>query len=236
MIKPNVRASFGRKEAELLVAFAGPEGERRLHEQGIDTLMDDARLLRRLLQHRSHDLPASLVFYLLVRHALLEREIVDRDLADYTAALLLEFMSTDRAYRISSGDPERVFYLTDIVADLERARGLREAEAYLHLGNFALWLAGVFPDHITHRVQRKGGPPLSYYDGMGATGFRGAAGTSLAARHGLEDLFFRVAKDFVHVRSALNSLSDALFFPRAGDPVERVIREVKDRFSRRLEA
>jgi hypothetical protein len=36
------------------------------------------------------------------------------------------------------------------------------------------------------------------------------------------------------VRSALNGLSDALFFPHPGDAVERVIREVSDNFDRHV--
>jgi hypothetical protein len=234
MILPNVRASFGRREAELLVALAGPNGERRLREQGIDALLDDARLVRLLLQRDGiSTAPAPLLFYLLVRHALLSREIHDRQLADYTAALLLEFGKQGRAYAPEPGDASRFFYLADILTELDRARGEREFQLRVHLGNFALWMAGVFPDHITHRVQRRGAPPLSYYDALGASGFRGAASMPLAVRYGVGDLFVRAAAEFPQLRSALNSLSDALFFPRPKDAVERLLREVGDAFDRR---
>jgi hypothetical protein len=233
MIKPNVRASFGRREAEFLVALAGPRGEERLREEGLDALLDDTAVVRALLQRDGIRLtPAPLVFYLLVRHALLEREIADRQLADYTAALLLEFGNAGRAHRIERHDPEQLLYLADILTAMERARGEREAQLRVHLGNFALWLAGIFPDHITHRVQRRGAPPLSYYDEMGASGFRAAAGTEVAVRHGLGDLFLRLAEEFSNVRSALNSLSDALFFPQPRDVTERVLRQVKEDFER----
>ncbi len=235
MIKPNVRASFGRKEAEFLLALAGPEGESRLREEGLDALLDDPRLVRSFLQRGgiSHA-PAPLVFYLLVRHALLEREVADRRLADYTAALLLEFGNAGRAHRVGRDDDANFRYLTDILAALEQARGEREFQLRVHLGNFALWLAGVFPDHITHRVQRRGAPPLSYYDEVGAIGFRTAAGTDLALRHGLGDLFLSFSDEFSNVRAALNTLSDALFFPHPRDGVERVLREVTDHFERSL--
>jgi hypothetical protein len=233
MIQPNVRASFGRREAELLLSLAGPEGEARLRKGGIDALLDDAAVVRSVLQRRGTDTaPAPLFFYLLVRHALLTREIQDRQLADYTAALLLEFGKAQRAYSISDGEEPRFLYLADILMELERAHGEREFQLRVHLGNFALWLAGVFPDHITHRVQRRGAPPLSYYDELGAAGFRRAASMELALRHGLGDLFLRVADEFTHVRSALNGLSDALFFPQPKDGVERVLREVQDRLER----
>ena len=56
----------------------------------------------------------------------------------------------------------------------------------------------------------------------------------LALRHGLGDVFLRAADQFTHIRSALNGLSDALFFPHPRDTVERVLREVSDRFHRGL--
>jgi hypothetical protein len=238
MIRPNVRASFGRREAEILVSLAGAEGEMRLREQGIDALLDDAALVRTLLRRGGvSTAPAPLVFYLLVRHALLEREVRDRQLADYTAALLLEFGRLTRPAPEEEESPlPRTLYLADILAELERARGEREFRLRAHLGNLALWMAGVFPDHITHRVQRRGAPPLSYSDELGAAGFRSAAGMELAMRYGMGELFLRVSQEFTSVRSALNGLSDALFFPHPADAVERVLREVSDRFRRGLEA
>ncbi len=233
MIRPNVRASFGRREAELLMALAGPGGEERLREEGLDALLDDARVFGALMHRRglSHA-PAPLVFYLMVRHALLQREILDRQVADYTAAVLLEFGTAGKAHRVDGGEGEPFLYLADILGALEKARGEREFLLRVHLGNFALWLAGLFPDHITHRVQRRGAPPLAYYDELGAVGFRTAAGSEMALRHGLGDLFLRVADRFPDVRTALNTLSDAVLFPASRDPVERLLRQVSDDFRR----
>jgi hypothetical protein len=235
MIKPNVRASFGRREAELLLSITGPRGEARLREQGFDALLDDAEVLHALVRGgRVSSAPAPLVFYLLVRHALLRREIEDRQVADYIAAILLDFGMAGRAHAVDGGEGEPFHYLADVLAALERARGEREFLLRVHLGNFALWLAGLFPDHVTHRVQRRGAPPLSYYEELGALGFRSAAGSDLAASHGVGDVLLRVAEQFRDVRVALNSLSDSVFFPHNGDPVERLLRQAHDGFDTRL--
>jgi hypothetical protein len=235
MIKPNVRASFGRGEAELLIALAGPGGEHRLREEGLDALLDDTAVLRGLVRGERliSTAPAPLVFYVLVRHALLQREIEDRQLADYTAAVLLEFAMAGRAHRVDGGEGEPFHYLADVLDAIQRARGEREFLLRVHLGNFALWLGGVFPDWITTRVQRRGAPPLSYYDELGAAGFRMAAGSDVALRHGLGDLFLRAADRFRDVRGALNSLSDTLFFPHTRESVERLLRQVSEDFRRR---
>lgn len=236
MIRPNVRASFGRREAEILLALAGPAGEARLRTEGIDALLDDTDLVRTVLRRGGVDTaPAPLVFYLVVRHALLEREIRDRQMADYTAAVLLEFGRLTRSVSGPESQMPETMYLADILMELERARGDREFLLRAHLGNLALWIAGVFPDYVTHRVRRRGAPPLSYYDDLGAQGFRTAAGMEMALKHDLGDLFLRFADEFSSVRSALNGLSDALFFPQPSDSVERVLREVADTFQRRLE-
>ncbi|HUE95879.1 MAG TPA: hypothetical protein VMN39_04440 [Longimicrobiaceae bacterium] len=236
MIRPNVRASFGRHEAEILLALAGPEGEERLRHEGIDALLDDARLVRKLLGRGGIEMaPAPLVFYLLVRHALLEREIHDEQLADYTAAVLLEFGRIGRRSDGMAAVYPDTIYLVDILGEIEQARGAREFVLRAHLGNVALWLGGVFPDFIAERLQRRGAPPISYYDEMGAGAFRSAASMELAVRYGVGDLFIQFADQFSHVRSALNGLSDALFFPHSGDAVERVLREVTDRFNRGLD-
>lgn len=235
MIKPNVRASFGRGEAELLLSLVGPGGEARLREQGLDVLLDDAAVLRALVRGGGISMaPAPLVFYVMVRHALMQREIHDRQLADYTAAVLLEFATAGKAHRVDGGEGEPFHYLADILAALERARGEREFLLRMHLGNFALWLGGIYPDFITHRVQRRGAPPLSYYDALGAAGFRMAAGSDLALRHGVGDVLVNAADRFVDVRAALNSLSDTLFFPCSRDAVERLLRQVSDDFRRQF--
>ncbi|HET7231584.1 MAG TPA: hypothetical protein VFJ16_16360 [Longimicrobium sp.] len=235
MIKANVRASFGRREAELLLSVAGPRGEELLREQGLDALMDDVRVLHALMRRDGlSGAPVPLVFYLLVRHALLQRDLHDRQLADYTAAVLLDFGMAGRAGRVDGGEGEPFAYLADILGAIERARGEREFLLRVHLGNYALWLAGLFPDHITHRVRRRAAPPISYYDAMGASGFRGAAASEIALRHGLGDVFLTAADRFADVRSALNSLSDDVFFPRAKDPVDRLLRQVSDNFHRGL--
>ena len=233
MIRPNVRASFGRTEAELLLSVVGPGGEERLREGGMDALLDDVHVLRDLLRRDGISrAPAQLVFYLLVRHALLQREIHDRQLADYTAAVLLEFGVAGRAHHVDGGEGEPFQYLVDILAAIERARGEREFLLRVHLGNYALWLAGMFPDHLTHRVQRRGAPPISYYDAMGASGFRAAAGNQVALRHGLGEIFLQASERFADLRGALNSLSDEVLFTRPRDPVERLLRQATDDFRR----
>ena len=94
-----------------------------------------------------------------------------------------------------------------------------------HLGNYALWLSGMYPDYIEHRRWRRGGPDLDYYEEMGRRGFQLAAGHRLADDHGLTMLFTTAAERFGLLRAALNDVSDALLFPDRYSP-ERLMRQV----------
>lgn len=244
MILPNVRASLGREEAQWLLQLlgGGEAGEERrwgemLAEGGLDPLLDDPRALEAILRHpRLHPVPPRLAIYVMLRHTLLAAGIESRLLADYVAALVLEFGHGRRPFRIAEYDDKEYFYLVDIVEELAEASGRRAFLLRAHLGNFALWLSGLFPDHVTHRVRRKGGPGLDYYEEMGQTGYAMAADDPHARTESLDALYRDAAQTFGPVRRALNAFSDRHLFPRSASPVERLIRQAKNSFEGRFDA
>jgi hypothetical protein len=236
MILPTVRASFGRGEALQLVELLGrhdPElrdaARARLDESGLDSLLDDPRVLNALLTEPSVKVPPSVIFYALARQALLEGGIDNARVADFVASLLVAFGQTRRAYQLSDTDPEEFHYLVDIVLGLAAAEEQRAFLLRSHMGNLSLWLSGLFPDFIEGRMRRKGGPPLDYYERMGIAGYRMAAESPQAGRMGVESLYRDVSREFTGVRHALNRISDRYLWPAAGDPVARVLREVVGR-------
>ena len=221
MILANTR---GRLDAEdlslvlLLLSRGSPVRragfERRLEAEGPDPLLDEPALAGGLLEVRSLVLPSpALFFYVVIRDLLRRSGVDDRDLADYLAAMLIEFGRRDRAFRVDWHDDQVHRYLIDIVADLESSEGDRRFQVMAHLGNFALWLSGLFPDYIAARRLRKGGPDLSYYDTLGRRGFELASDHVLADRYHLDGVFRSAADHYDEVRRALNRLSDRLLFP-----------------------
>ncbi|MGH7471797.1 MAG: hypothetical protein ACRENP_27925 [Longimicrobiales bacterium] len=236
MILPNVRASFGRPEASFIVWLLtrGSEHERdqaeeRLRTEGFDSILDDPRTQNALLAHGGFSsAPQPLVFYVLVRHALLEGSITDRVMADYIAALLIEFGRGHRAYRIADDELPEYFYLLDLMDAAAHATGHRQFLLRAHLGEYALWLSGLFPDYITARVQRRGAPGLGYYEELGASGYRSAADHRDAERNGLHRVYRSCADAFTALRVALNRVSDRHLFPLRGDPVNRLLRQTGD--------
>src|SRR2546421_9759026 len=110
MILANVRGRL-RVQDFLLVALALAHGdtarraryERQLLEEGPDELLDEPGLLAALLALRTLMVPSPALFtYVAVRHTLRAAGVDDRALADYLAALLLEFGDHDRQDRKST--------------------------------------------------------------------------------------------------------------------------------------
>src|SRR5437870_6346218 len=233
MILANVRGRL-RAQDLLLVALALARGdaarraryERLLLEAGPDELLDEPDLLDALLALRTLVVPSPALFaYVAVRHTLRAAGVDDRALADYLAALLLEFGDHDRQVRIRRTDDETYHYLVDMVEDLT---GLDDAgeRAFLlrvHLGNYSLWLAGLFPDFIEARRSRKGGPDLPYYDELGRQGYQLASEHHLAGRYGVAEIYRSAAERFPTLRAAFNRLSDQVFFASATTP-DKILR------------
>ena len=234
MILPNVRVGLEAKDVGFLLAVISAGSDRtrkrvesRLGEEGLDSILDDPRTLNALLAGGGiSGAPLGLVCYVLVRHALLEHGVHDRTMADYVAALMVEFGRADRPLE---GDG-RFRYVVDIVSELNQASGARAFRLQAHLGEFSLWLTGLFPDHIVARVHRRGAPDLGYYEEMGAAGYRLAAVNRQAGDLGLDGVYRDCADRFSTLRVALNHVSDRFLFPAATAPVDRLLRQVADGF------
>jgi hypothetical protein len=233
MIHATVRHHLTRDDAQLVARLIARDSgtpleeiERTLSDEGIDAMLDDPRLPTALLragQGRWASLP--LFSYVMVRHALRRLGEEDRRLADYVAAVLMHFGMRDNAHRVSASDDQVYDSLAALLADVDDPDGRRSFLVRTHLGNYALWLSGLFPDYIEHRKWRRGGPDLDYYEEMGRKGFQLAAGHRLADDHGLATLFATAADRFGLLRAALNDVSDSLLFPNRYSP-ERLMRQV----------
>jgi len=195
--------------------------ERMLVSEGPDRLLDEPRLVEALLALRSLVVPSPPLFiYVVVRHTLSAAGVDDRPLADYLAAVLLEFADHERHTRIRAHDDQSYRYLVDMVSDLAALDGADERALLLraHLGNYSLWLAGLFPDYIAARRTRAGGPDLPYYDELGRQGYDLASRHRLAERYGMAEIYRAAAERFPALRLAFNRLSDRLFFPLVWTP------------------
>jgi hypothetical protein len=78
-----------------------------------------------------------------------------------------------------------------------------------HVGNYSLFITGIFHETVQHRSQR-GAPDVGYYEDLGRSNFRMAAGHQVARTCALSEVFEKLADGFREIRLALNHLSDSL--------------------------
>lgn len=233
MILADTRHHLTRDDAQLVARLIARDSgeelaaiERKLSDGEIDAVLDDDRLPDALMRARQGACASLPLFaYVMVRRALRRLGEDDRTLADYLAALMLHFGMRDRANRIGLSDDQTYETLVDLLADVDDPDGKRSFLVRTHLGNYALWLSGFFPDYIAHRQFRRGGPDLDYYEEMGRRGFQLAAGHRLARNHGMTTLYATAAERFGLLRAALNEVSDTMLFPDRSSP-DRLMRQV----------
>jgi hypothetical protein len=233
MILADTRHHLTRDDAQLVARLIARDSgselsqvEQQLADHGIDAVLDDPRLPGALLRSRQGACASLPLFsYVMVRHALKRLGEDDRLLADYLASLLLHFGLRDRAWRVGTSDDQVYTTLAELFADVDDPDGRRSFLVRTHLGNYALWISGFFPDHIEHRHSRRGGPDLEYFEEMGRRGFQLAADHRLAENHGMATLYATAAERFGLLRAALNDVSDTLLFPDRHS-AERLMREV----------
>jgi hypothetical protein len=241
MILADVRRQLTRRDAQLAARLIACDSsaelerlEARLSDEGIDALLDDPRLPAALLEQRRGAIASLPLFmYVMIRHSLRRVGEEDRVMADYVTSVLLHFALRGRAERVAEGDDEVYTALVELYEDVNDPDARRSFLVRTHLGNYALWLSGLFPDRIEHRRWRRGGPDLQYYEELGRRGFQLAADHRLAEQHGLATLYATAAERFGLLRMALNGVSDSLLFPMVHTP-ERLMRQVADEARWRL--
>ena len=179
-IKPRCRSQLNAEDLHTVAAsIAGRGNETNALVELIrddatrDAVLESERLLRTLLENPGL-LPVSarLYFYALTRHVLVG---FDRSIADYVASVLAAFVDIDRM-RTMPGHPEmRADYVTDMLMALSAVSSDRAFYIRAHVGNYSLFMAGIFPDYIQRRAEVRGAPDISFYDDMARSNYRVAA-------------------------------------------------------------
>lgn len=245
MNRATARTRLNKQDLDFLVSVLAPAGQdtaalQRLvaDEEMRDDLLDHPRLLEYLASHQQHlNISLSLYFYVMVRHALREYQINDRTVADYVASLLVEFSSGARSQRIAEHHDKSYNYFVDMLYDMLEANSQDAFLLNRHIGDHALFVAGLFPDFIYYREQyRPAAPGFKYYEQMGSEGYQRASQHTLAEQYQLAGIFEILAQHFHNVRLALNDMTDQyLHLDRHKMSMDRVRRRL-DHFveSRRM--
>ena len=175
-----------------------------------DSILDSPRLVESLLADGgSLNISPQLYFYILLRHVLKDTGLGDRDVSDYLASLLDTFSQTARMKSPANGHASPIQYVSDMLIALQNASPAQSFLIRAHVGNYSLFITGIFHEPVQHRSQR-GAPDVSYYEDLGRSNYRVAAGHQVARTCALSEVFEKLADGFHDIRLALNHLSDSL--------------------------
>jgi len=175
-----------------------------------DSILDSPRLVESLLTDGTPlTISPQLYFYVLLRHVLKDTGLGDRDISDYLASLLETFSQTARMKSPASGQAGPIQHVSDMLIALQHASPVQSFLIRAHVGNYSLFITGIFHETVQHRSQR-GAPDLGFYEDLGRSSFRAAAGHQVARRCALNEVFEKLADGFRDIRLALNHLSDSL--------------------------
>ena len=123
-----------------------------------DSVLDHPRLVDAILSNAGHlAISSQFYFYVLARHVLRQAGIKDRKLCDYVASLLETFSRISRMQAPHLADERGRQYICDMLIALTRATPEQAFLLRAHVGNYSLFISGIFHENTQRRSQR-GGP------------------------------------------------------------------------------
>ena len=99
--------------------------------------------------------PLNELFQTLTERNFVKVGLKERELPQYVADVLIEFIHVDRLYKIRNARGERIEDVGEMLLESDvrhRASSLeRERSVRKHIGDFTLFFTGMFPEHIQTR-------------------------------------------------------------------------------------
>ena len=217
MIRANCRARFTAADFDFIVRSLARSGGDSVSlvdllsdPETLDSILDHPRLVETILSNAGHlRISSQFYFYILARHVLRQAGIGDRKLCDYVGSLLETFSRANQLHRPDSVHSRAHEYISDMLIALTRATPEQTFLLRAHVGNYSLFISGIFHEN-TQRRSLRGAPDIEFYEQIGRTNYQLVASHETARRCELADVFSGLANRFHDVRLALNDLSDRL--------------------------
>src|SRR5947208_8303888 len=217
MIRANCRARFTAADFDFIVRTLARSRDVRVCRVDLlgdsetrDSLLDHPRLVETILSNASHlHISSQFYFYVLARYVLQQAGIGNRKLCDYIGSLLETFSRANQLQSPDNINNRAHEYISDMLIALTRATPEQNFLLRAHVGNYSLFISGIFHENTQLRSLR-GGPDLEFYEQVGRTNYQLVASHAVARRCEPDDVLDGLASRFHDVRLALNELSDRL--------------------------
>lgn len=143
--------------------------------------------------------PLRRLFSGLAEHAFFSHlGVTDPPLIDYLSSLLSRFVHCDAVFRLRGGDGRPLTEVVDMVLEAERvpAGGRTRREYYRHIGDFALFWTGVYPETLDRPRSRYGKDHMVDYTVQGKRGYWLTSQMEETAHPDRAGLFRRLSEQF----------------------------------------
>jgi len=238
MVKPTARLNLEPEDIKFITtALASSKKVEKLLASPAerDKILNDPDLFSYLMTNASMlNISLSLYFYILINQALKQVNIENAQVADYLASMLATFSVTKRVNTISGFHKKQYNYLVEIMSDIVHANSKKTFYLHSHMGNYCMFLVGLFPDHINHNTEySKMAPNFSYYEHMGSSGYKNAANSHVARQWELCQTLQVLSTQFKTIRHALNYMVDSyLNIDGRANSVDHILRRVQGEIDR----
>lgn len=140
----------------------------------------------------------------------------DAHISNYIANMLAKFTKSSRLFKIDEDDAESCHYIVDMVEESMRSDNARKFYTYCHIGDYTLFLTGMIPEYIEHRLRYKRRPvDKEYYVSFGKVYYGLASGTDNARNSMLADTLSSLSDGFEVVVEILHFMNSEYFPARA---------------------
>lgn len=217
MIQANCRERFTAADFDFVVRTLA-----RSHSESVslvdllsdsetrDSVLDSPRLVEAILCNDAQlRISSQFYFYVLARYVLRDVGVRDRKLCDYVGSLLENFSRARVLQGPHAEDESPQQYLSDMLIALSHATHDQAFLLRAHVGNYSLFISGIFHEN-THRRSLRGAPDIGFYENIGRRNYHLVSSHIAARRCELDDVYAELAERFRDVRLALNQLADRL--------------------------
>jgi hypothetical protein len=167
------------------------------------------------MQIRSNHPLNRLFAELVERHLVAGAGIADIEIARYIASLLVQFTHVDNLYRIRNAKGRRLEEVADMLIESNPLLGGRsffyEREVRKHIGDYTMFMAGVFPEYVS-RLPTRGLRIDSFIDYLkaGKESYRIVASFDQFEFERVAPLYRKLAERFELCVYGLNLVKDEL--------------------------
>lgn len=168
-----------------------------------ERLLENPKVLD-ILEGRDYEGSLELLFYLLVRQAMRQEKIENRDVSLYLTRLLVD-MNRDLKKLKAAQWAALIGAFRHIFSFSLNSEAI--FSTLRKIGDKTLFMSGFFPEH----VERKWSTPIRVCEEIGSHSYRAAALTEQAYKIGIASPLFVLSKEFRLFRETLNRISTRFF-------------------------